>query len=262
MEPLGHAIFSRDGFWLLQILDIAIVAFVVRAVIRSVWRTPAMVVVTAFTGILLAGALLKRVFPDLHAVGFLLENLTGVLFLTTIVIFHEDIRNILAEQGYRLSRKLRSRTAWTGRDTVEAIVDACVHLRRRRLGALMVIERNEVLDSYYREGLELDRLPVVPELVVSMMQPPGPLHDGALVIRNDRLVRASTFLPLAEYTRFKMKLGARHRAALGLAERSDAVVVVVSEESGDFRIAHEGQLDGPHSEEILREELLRLTGNA
>jgi diadenylate cyclase len=258
VEPLGHSIIS--GFWLAQLADIVIVAIMARAIIRSLWRTPAMAVVLAFVGVLVGGALLREL--RFYTVGYLLETLTGVLFLTTIIIFHEDIRNILAEQGYHLSQRFRRKTVWSARDTIEAVVDTCVHLRLHKLGGLMVLERGDILDSYYREGLELDSLRVIPDLVVSMLQPPGPLHDGALVIRNDRLVRASTFLPLAEYTRFKLKLGARHRAALGLAERSDAVVVVVSEETGDFRIAHDGLLDGPHSEELLREELLRLTGNA
>ncbi|MDM7991747.1 MAG: diadenylate cyclase [Candidatus Fermentibacter sp.] len=258
IEPLGHPILS--GFWLAQLADITIVAIVARAVIRSIWRTPAMSIVLVFLGVLVSGIVLRDL--QFFTVGYLLESLSGVLFITSVVIFHEDIRNILLEQGRKLSARLRSRPALTGRETVEAIVSSCVVLRRRKLGAIIVIERNDLLDNYYREGLELDNLRVVPEVVASMLQPPGPLHDGALVIRNDRLVRASTFLPLAEYTRFKLKLGARHRAALGLAERSDAVVVIVSEESGDFRIAHDGLLDGPHSEEVLREELLSLTGNA
>ncbi len=256
-EPLGHPVLS--GFWLAQLADITIVAIVARAVIRSIWRTPAMSIVLVFLGVLVSGIVLREL--QFYTVGYLLESLSGVLFITSVVIFHEDIRNILLEQGRRLSSKLRSRPSLTGKDTIEAIVSACVILRRRKLGALIVIERNDVLDNYYREGLELDNLRVVPEIVASMLQPPGPLHDGALVVRNDRLVRASTFLPLAEYTRFKLKLGSRHRAALGLAERSDAVAVIVSEETGDFRIAHDGLLDGPHSEEVLREELLSLTGS-
>jgi diadenylate cyclase len=257
IEPLGHPILS--GFWLAQLADITIVAIVARAVIRSIWRTPAMPVVLVFLGVLVSGAMLREL--QFFTVGYLLESLTGVLFLTSIVIFHEDIRNILLEQGRRFSGRFRGKPLLTGKDTVEAIVSSCVMLRRLRLGALIVIERMDILDNYYREGLELDNLRVIPEVIAAMLQPPGPLHDGALIVRNDRLVRASTFLPLAEYTRFKLKLGARHRAALGLAERSDAVVVIVSEETGDFRIAHDGLLEGPHSEEFLREELLTLTGN-
>jgi len=258
IQPLGHSILS--AFWLAQLADITLVAILARLVFRSLWRTPAMTVVLVFAGALVGGAVLREL--NFYTVGFLLESLTGVLFLTSIIIFHEDIRNLLAEQGRRVAARFRGKTVWTGRDTIEAIVGACVHLRLRKLGGLLVIERSDILDNYYREGLELDNLKVLPELVVSMLQPPGPLHDGALVIRNDRLVRASTFLPLAEYTRLKLKLGARHRAALGIAERSDAVVVIVSEETGDFRIAHDGMLEGPHSEEFLREELLRLTGAA
>jgi diadenylate cyclase len=257
IEPLGHRILS--GFWLAQLADITLVAILARAIFRSLWRTPAMTVVLVFVGALVSGAALREL--QFYTVGFLLESLTGVLFLTSVVIFHEDIRNILAEHGRRLAVRFRGKTVWTGRDTVEALVSTCVYLRLRHLGGLIVIERNDRLDDYYREGLELDNLHVIPELVVAMLQPPGPLHDGALVIRNDRLVRSSTFLPLAEYTRLKLKLGARHRAALGIAERSDAVVVIVSEETGDFRIAHDGKLEGPHSEEFLREELLKLTGN-
>jgi len=257
-EPLGHPILS--GFWLAQLADITIVAIAARAVIRSIWRTPAMSIVLVFVGVLVSGIVLREL--QFYTVGYLLESLSGVLFITSVVIFHEDIRNILLEQGRRLSKRLRSSSsAQTGKDTIEAVVSSCVLLRRRNLGALIVIERNDMMDNYYREGLDLDNLRVVPELIAAIQQPPGPLHDGALVIRKDRLVKASTFLPLAEYTRFRMKLGSRHRAALGLAEHSDAVVVVVSEETGDFRIAHDGLLDGPHSEEVLREELLALTGN-
>jgi diadenylate cyclase len=254
VRPLGHEILS--AFWLAQLLDMALVALVARAVVRSIWRTPAMTVVLVFLGVLVSGVVLREL--SFHTVGFLLESLTGVLFLTSVVIFHEDIRNLLLDQGRRISTRLRGRPSTTGRDTIEAVVTACVLLRRMKLGGLIVIERTDMLDNYYREGLELDNLRVLPELVASMLQPPGPLHDGALVVRNNRLIKAATFLPLAEYTRLRLKLGARHRAALGLAERSDALVVIVSEESGDFRVAHDGLLDGPHSEELLREQLLEL----
>ncbi len=256
MNPLGHQIIS--GFWLAQVMDVLLVAILARFVIKSLWRTPAMSVIVVFLGVLVSGALLREL--QFFTVGFLLEKLVGVLFLTSVIIFHEDIRNLLLVQGRKFSGRLRGRPVVTGRETIEAVVSACVLLRRRKLGGLIVIEHNDVLDNYYREGTELDT-EVLPELIVAMLQPPGPLHDGAIVIRNNRIIRASTLLPLAEYTRFRTKLGARHHAALGLAERSDAVVVVVSEETGDFRIAHEGSLTGPHGEEMLREEILGMTEN-
>ncbi len=253
-QPLGHSIFS--GFWLAQLADVLIIAIVIRIIVGSLWKTPAMTVILVFAAVLLMGAVLREM--NFFTIGFLIEKLSSVMFIAVVVIFATEIKDMLRVMGRYLSRKFYRQVSWTGYDTIEALVDTCRLLRDRKLGGLFVLERSESLDGLYSDGVELEKLRVQPDLVASMLTPPGPLHDGAIVIRDDRMVRASVILPLTGRTFFTPRLGTRHRAALGISERSDAVSVVVSEETGMIRVAQDGRFGEPLSKDRLRERLLEL----
>ncbi len=254
--PLGHSLLS--WFWIAQLLDLALITLIIWLVVRQLWRTPAMTVIAVLAVILLLGIMLRRL--QLHTVGFLAEELTGVLFIATVIIFHAEIKAMLGSLG-RYAGRVLGGGVWTGHGTVESIVSACLQMKEKGIGGLIVLERSENLDTLYGDGVELDRLEVNPDLVTSMFTPPGPLHDGAVVIRDDRIVRASAVLPLSRRTYFRPRLGTRHRAALGITERSDAIAVAVSEETGSFRVAHDGRMEGPLSVDRMRELLLELTGH-
>jgi diadenylate cyclase len=253
-QPLGESIFS--GFWLAQLADVLIIAIIIRIIIGSLWKTPAMTVILVFAAVLLTGVILREL--RFFTIGFLIEKLSGVMFIAVVVIFASEIKDILRSMGRYLSRKFYGRVSWTDYDTIDSLVETCGLLRERKLGGLFVLERSESLDGLYSDGVELEKLKVQPDLVASMLTPPGPLHDGAIVIRDDRMVRASAILPLTVRTAFMPRLGTRHRAALGIGEQSDAVAVVVSEETGTMKLAHDGRISEPLTSDRLRERLLEL----
>jgi diadenylate cyclase len=253
-QPLGHSIFS--AFWLAQLVDVLIIAIIIRIIVGSLWKTPAMTMILVFTGVLLMGALLTEM--HFFTIGYLVEKLSSVMFIAVVVIFASEIKDILRGMARYLSRKFGGQASWTGYPTIEALVETCQLLRDRKLGGLFVLERSESLDGMCSDGVELEKLRVQPDLVASMLTPPGPLHDGAIVIRDDRIVRASVILPLTKRTFFTPRLGTRHRAALGITERSDAVSIVVSEETSIIRVALDGRLGEPLSRDTLRERLVEL----
>ena len=183
---------------------------------------------------------------QLATLGFLLGNFLYWGVLIVIVIFQADIRRALSRVGRGLFRGATRQ----GVQATEEIVRACQSLAQRRVGALVVLERDTRLDA------ELSR-----ELLISVFLPYSPLHDGAVVVRGTRIAAAGCILPLALRPNLPTTLGTRHRAALGIAEETDAIAIVVSEETGKITLAasHEvaEDLDAPR----LRQALLRLMGS-
>jgi len=192
----------------------------------------------------------------LATVGFILDNFLQGLFVIVIVIFQRDIRRALTRVGRGFLAGAVRQEAFA----IEEIVRACQALAQRRVGALIVIERDLNLEEYLELGTGLDA-ELTRELLVSLFLPYSPLHDGAVVIRQSRVAAAGCILPLALRENLSSSLGTRHRAALGVAEETDAIAIVVSEETGRISLvagpAIEEDLDGAY----LRQELLRLTGN-
>jgi len=268
IQPLGHSIVSF--FWLAQLANILLIAVAVRVILKYLWRTPAMPVVLMFVVLLLLADLLGNL--GFFTLAFLLQNLTPLLFIAVVVIFHEEIRDLLASMGRYLRDHIYSNRADTlNPDTIQSIVETCRFLRKKRLGGLLVIEQEEALQSVYKvRPVEMDRLRIRPALVAALLQPPGVLHDGALVIRNGEIVGARAILPLSKSTYLpRMRgdglstaLGTRHRAAIGITEVSDAIAVVVSEETGDFGLAHAGVLEEAVTGERLAQRLGELTSSA
>ena len=194
---------------------------------------------------------------QLATLGFLLDNFLSWGVLIVIVIFQADIRRGLTRVGRGLFRgPSRQKT-----QMAEEVVRACQSLAQRRVGALVVLERETSLEDHLELGTRLDA-ELSRELLVSIFLPYSPLHDGAVVIRESRVAAAGCILPLALRPNIPSVLGTRHRAAIGIADETDAVAVVVSEETGKISLVASGEvlenLDGPR----LRQALLRLTGNA
>ena len=194
---------------------------------------------------------------DLATLGFLLDNFLSSGLLILIVIFQADIRRALTRVGRGLFATGRSQEL----HSLEEIVHACESLGQRRVGALLALERDVRLDEFIQMGTpihaELSR-----SLLVSIFQPVSPLHDGAVLVRGDRIAAAGCILPLALRGDIRTELGTRHRAAVGLTEETDALVIVVSQETGQISLVSAGEifedLDGPG----LRQALLRLAGYA
>ena len=236
-------------------LDILVVAWCVYWLLMRIKGTRAAQMALGLLILVLAWRLSDLL--ELATVSFLLDNFLSSGLLILIVIFQADIRRALTRVGRGLFASARTQEA----HTIEEIVRACQALAQRRVGALVAIEREVQIDEFVEQGTPLDA-ELSRDLLISLFLPYSPLHDGAAVVRRDRVATAGCILPLATRGSVPGALGTRHRAAIGITEETDALVVVVSEETGKISLVAGGEiredLDGPH----LRQALLELTGSA
>ena len=234
-------------------LDIAIVAFAVYWLLLLIKGTRAEQMMAGLLIVVLFW--LISVQAELATVSFVLDNFLSWGVLIVIVIFQRDIRRALTRVGLGVF----SSNTGHGVQAIEEIVRACQALAQRRVGALLVIQRDLELEEHMELGTRIDAS-LSRDLLLALFLPYSPLHDGAVIVRESRIAAAGCILPLALGANIPTTLGTRHRAALGIAEESDAIAVVVSEETGRISLVHEGRiledLDGPQ----LRQLLLQLTG--
>ncbi|NLT57789.1 MAG: TIGR00159 family protein [Clostridiales bacterium] len=241
---------------LTDVVDILIVSFLIYQVIKFVRRSRALPIIK---GILLL-VLLQQVglVFDLDATGFLLRNTMQLGVMAIIVVFQPELRSVLEQMGRRRlggSDLLGDKgTREEGLRLLREISDACEHLSQARVGALIVFERGTDLGDILGTGIALDAA-ISSELIESIFFVNNPLHDGAVFIRGDRVAAASCLLPLTQNQNLSKELGTRHRAAIGLSEVSDALVVVVSEETGKISIVQDGLIRRGYRGETLQEAL-------
>ncbi len=223
------------GFRLRDALDIAIVAYVLYRVVRMFQGTLAVQMLTGIAFLMAARFVARE--AGLHSVSFILDNFWSFWVLALIVLFQPELRRTLAQAGQsRILQRLFGEAGPERRHVIEEIVRAAESLAAKRIGALIVVERTTGLRHYAELGMRVDAV-VSAELLGSVFLPGSPLHDGAVFIQHGRITVAGCFLPLSRNLRVARTLGTRHRAALGLAEETDAVVVVVSEETGNISLA-------------------------
>jgi diadenylate cyclase len=192
----------------------------------------------------------------LATLGFLLDNFLSSGLLILIVIFQADIRRALSRVGRGLFAAARTEDP----HTIEEIVRAAQMLVQRRIGALVALERHVQLDEFVEAGTRIDA-ELSRDLLVSLFQPHSPLHDGAVLVRRGRVISAGCILPLTLRGELSAALGTRHRAALGLTEETDAIVVVVSEESARMSLVVGGEIHEDLDAPRLRRALLALTSD-
>lgn len=217
-----------------DLLDITLVTILIYRIILLVKGTRAL---SALSGLLLLILIyLGAQYLGLYTLGWLLENLFGSLFLVIIILFHDDIRQALSSVGVHNFWKKKKEIAPS---LIDNIIWACQHFAKRRIGALIVFEREIPLTDMMQEGVMLDSI-LSKELLLTLFYPMTALHDGAVIIRRGRIAAAGCILPLAQMDR--QAFGTRHRAALGVAEVSDAFVIVVSEERGEISMVSRGKL--------------------
>ncbi len=210
-------------------------------------------------GVLVAASLAARQL-ELHSLGWLLDTLWSFWVVVLVVLFQPELRRALTSIGH--AAVLRTLFGGGGVETVrvvDEIASVAGSLAERRIGALIVIERGTGLRQYAELGVALDAL-VSADLLTSLFLPYSPLHDGAAFIRDDRVVAAGCFLPLSRNLQLARQLGTRHRAALGVTEETDAVAVVVSEETGRLSLAVDGGIEALAGPDGLRRRLLTLLG--
>jgi conserved hypothetical protein TIGR00159 len=193
---------------------------------------------------------------DLKTVSTIFEKLWTVGLFSLVVIFQPEIRKALSKLGQ--ATKLTSSKPLEER-IVERIVRACAFMSERQIGALIVIERNQDLEPLLEGCVTIDAVVSV-ELLITIFDPLTPLHDGAVVIRGDRIAYASCVLPLSKSSEIPKKYGTRHRAGLGISEESDAIAVIVSEETGEISVAVGGKFHRNLDQELLKSLLLKELG--
>jgi diadenylate cyclase len=231
-------------------VDILIVAFIIYYILALIRGTRAMQI---SIGLMLLGSttFVARAF-DLPALEAISRQILFYLPFAIIVLFQQEIRRALARMvGDPLSMFFRPRSVAL---PTAVILDACDVLAAKRLGALIAIEGRQTLRMYEDGAKPVDAV-LTAELLVAIFTPDGPLHDGAVIVRGNRIAAANAFLPLTATPDPRLAHGTRHRAAIGLSEESDAFVIVISEENGSTSVASEGTLQ-EHVDRVTLENML------
>ena len=251
-----------DPGWLLSqlsnprnVFDILVVALIIYWLLWVAQGTRATQLIRGIVTLLAVVFLVGTTF-QLTALNWVLGQTWPVLLISLPVIFQPEIRRALEQLGQTrswLPQLLPRPDEMAGR-TVDELVKASTQLARHRYGALIVLEQETGLQNYVERGVAIDGL-LTRQLLINLFYPNSPLHDGAAVVRDGRIVAASVVLPLSDNTAATSQLGTRHRAALGITEQSDAIAVVISEETGQISIAENGQLIRNLDAERLDEQL-------
>src|SRR5258707_1630509 len=225
------------GWW--DIADILVVSILIYEVLKLIRGTRA--VQMALGGCVLVGLFYGSRWVHLETVNWLVRNMIGYVVFAVIVLFQSDIRRALAHFGrapfFRYLAKAESQA-----ESIEELVMAASMLSSQRIGAIVAIERQIGLRNYIEGGIPLDAV-LTYDLLLSIFQPVSPLHDGAVIVQNDRVAAAACFLPRTVNPRLAKELGSRHRAAIGLTEENDSVAIVVSEETGIVSIVVDGKIE-------------------
>ena len=234
-----------------DLLDVIVVSVLVYEVLKLIRGTRA--VQMAIGGGVFVALFYGSRWAHLETVNWLIRNLLGYLVFAVIVLFQSDIRRGLAHLGrapfFRYLAKAES-----AEESIEELVVAVGMLSNQRIGAIIAVERQIGLRNYVESGIPLDAV-LTYDLLLSIFQPVSPLHDGAVIVQEDRIAAAACFLPLTVNPRLAKELGSRHRAAIGLTEENDAVAVVVSEETGNISVVADGAIERGLTSDALRARL-------
>lgn len=256
---------SLPDITVIDILEIAIIAFTIYHIIIWVKKT------RAYT--LLKGILVLFVFYlfaylfDMNVILWIFEKSIAIGVTAIIIIFQPELRTALEQLGNR--NILNSIRSFDEQDknirfsdrTVSEIIRATFELAKTKTGALMIIEKDISLIEFERTGIMLDSV-ISSQLLINIFEHNTPLHDGAVIIRGNRIIAATCYLPLSDNMSLSKELGTRHRAAVGLSEVSDSLTIIVSEETGKVSVASEGRIRRNIDGEVLEDLLRQLQGKS
>ncbi|MCP4130451.1 MAG: TIGR00159 family protein [bacterium] len=227
-----------EAFWdyIKNVLDIMLVAFIFYWGYRFLSNTRA---IQLFKGVLIIFLVsILAEFLKLDTLVWLIKNVTAYVVLTIIILFQPELRRLITQFGQR---------NWISNETakesfsLDELVNALVSMSEERVGSIIVIERKTALRSYVESGVVVDAA-ISEEFIRTIFYPMTPLHDGAIILRDGRIAAAACYLPLSDSKQLKKQHGARHRAALGIAEETDALVLITSEETGNISIMVNGKM--------------------
>lgn len=243
-----------------DIVEIVIISFLIYNILVWVKNTRAWS--------LLKGILVIAVFVfiaeyfEMNTILWIVNNMFGVAVTAIIVILQPELRKAVEELGrkniitsifpFEVSKGLGE-----GRfsdKTINEIAKACVEMGKVKTGALIVIEQNQSLSEYERTGIDVDGI-VTSQLLINIFEKNTPLHDGAVIIRGNRITSATCYLPLSDNMQLSKELGTRHRAGVGISEATDSLTVIVSEETGKISVAYDGKIERNLSGDTLKERL-------
>jgi len=238
-------------------VDIIIIAYVIYRLFVWIRGTRAVQLIKGI--IVLVGAMLIAEYFKLYTIRWILANLQTMLLVALPVVFQPELRRALEQigRGRFFSQSLSSLPEEDMSKIIQEIIKAVKVLARNKIGALIVIERDTGLSDFADSGILINGI-LSSEFLINIFIPNTPLHDGAVIVRGDRVLAAGCFLPLTDSQDLSTELGTRHRAAIGITENSDAVVVVVSEETGILSLANDGKLTRYLDETTLKEMLVSL----
>ncbi len=244
-----------------DIVEILIIAFLVYHMLLWMKNTRAWVLLRGLV-VLVGFVILAAVF-NMTTILWIVQNVMSIAVIAVVIILQPELRNAIEELGQRnfLSSLLRldDQHDASGRfsdNTITAIIRACQAMGRARTGALIVIEQTTPLQEYERSGIDMDAI-VSSQLLINIFEKNTPLHDGAVILRGDRITAATCYLPLSD-NRLDKTLGTRHRAGVGISEVSDSLTFIVSEETGEVSMAYRGVLYRNVDADMMRSQLVRL----
>ncbi len=253
MQEWAHFFQPLLGFRWQDAVDIILVSYIIYRILVMVRDTKAMQMLKGFM-VLIIAAFIGSQF-EFYTINWLLTSLWAVWLISFVIIFQPELRRMLVTLGHR---RMFIGLLKEEERLYKEITEACRVMARRKIGALIVLERDVNLKNYIETGTSLDA-ELTAELLVTIFVPRTPLHDGAVLIRENRLVAAGCILPLSQESTISKKYGTRHRAAIGITEESDAVAVVVSEETHSISLAVGGKMTPAIDPQTL-EEMLTLYG--
>lgn len=243
-----------------DVFEILVIAFLVYNILLWIKNTKTWSLLKGI--IVIAFFILIAAYYKMNTILWIVENAFGVAAMAIVVILQPELRKAMEELGRKniiasIIPFDTNKTSEEGRfsdKTINEIAKACVEMGKVKTGALIVVEQNQPLDEYERTGIDVDGI-VTSQLLINIFEKNTPLHDGAVIVRGNRVTSATCYLPLSDNMALSKELGTRHRAGIGISEATDSMTVIVSEETGKISVAYEGQLDRNLDGEHLKEKL-------
>ena len=245
-----------------DIVEILIIAFLVYQIMKWAKTTRAW---SLFKGmvVILVFILLAVVF-HMNTILWIVRNVISIAAISLVVVLQPELRRALETLGQKnylasiLNLDLQNEEEGLfSNHTIDEIVRGCVEMGKAKTGALIVIEQNQPLTEYERTGIDVDGV-VSSQLLINIFEHNTPLHDGAVIIRGNRITSATCYLPLSDNLYLSKELGTRHRAGVGISENTDSLTIIVSEETGKISVAYKGNLERSLNADRLRERLVML----
>ena len=249
----------RNIRWV-DIVEILIISFLVYHILAWIKNTRAWSLLKGI--IVIAAFILIAAFFEMKTILWIVENAFSVAIMAVVVILQPELRKALEDLGRKnlISSLIpfdTSKVSVAGRfsdKTINEISKACVEMGKVKTGALIVVEQNQSLAEYERTGIDVDGI-VTSQLLINIFEHNTPLHDGAVIVRGNRVVSATCYLPLSDNMALSKDLGTRHRAGVGISEVTDSMTIIVSEETGKISVAYEGNLTRSLDGEAVKEKL-------